>query len=135
MVFSQSLSQIKVGIRKVYDPNGKIKEFKDHDKTLKAKGMDYKKVLAWAEKMGFLDLKNARVLKGNKFTLNMYPLNKITIERFKKDTDFSERDIKEFTKYKYVWAYTIERDGGGHYYYVSADGKRYVDKGFDFYAR
>jgi len=135
MVFSQSLSQIKVGIRKVYDPNGKVKEFKDHDKELKEKGMDYKKVLAWAEEMGFLDLKNARVLKGNKFTLNMYPLDKITIERFKKDTDFSERDIKEFTKYKYVWAYTIERDGGGHYYYVSADGKRYIDKGFNFYAR
>jgi len=135
MVFSQSLSQIKVGIRKVYDPNGKIKEFKDHDKTLKAKGMDYKKVLAWAEKMGFLDLKNARVLEGDKLSLSMFPLDDETIKDFKEDTDFSERDIREFTKHKYVWSYIIRQDGGGHYYYVSADGEAYVDKGFSVYSR
>jgi len=135
MVFSQSLSQIKVGIRKVYDPNGKVKEFKDYDKALKAKGMDYKKILAWAEDMGFLDLKNARVLKGDKFTLNMFPMDEIQIKIFKAEKGLSERDFKEFTQHKYVWAYTIKRDGGGRYFYVSADGKTYSDKGFRVYPR
>jgi hypothetical protein len=135
MVFSQTIDRIDVGEEKLYDPNGKVKEFKDHDKELKRKGMDYKKVLAWAEDMGFLDLKNARVLEGDKLSLSMFPLDDETIKDFKEDTDFSERDIKEFTKHKYVWSYIIRQDGGGHYYYVSADGEAYVDKGFSVYSR
>lgn len=135
MVFSQTIDMIEVGEEKLYDPNGKVKEFKDHDRELKEKGMDYRKILAWAEDMDFLDLKNVRVLKGDKFTLNMYPLDEKRTERFRNDKDLSERDFKEFTKHKYVWAYTIKRDGGGHYFYVSADGKTYLDKGFSVYAR
>ena len=133
MVFSQSLDRVKVGIRRVYGPNGKVKEFKDYDRELKENGMDYKKILAWAEDMNFLDLKNVRVLKGRKFTLNMYPLDEKRIERFRNDKDLSERDFKEFTKHKYVWTYIIKRNGGGHYFYVSADGETYLDKGFSVY--
>lgn len=135
MVFSQTVDRIEVGEKKLYDPNGKLKEYKNHDKELKAKGMDYKKVLAWAEDMDFLDLKNTRVLEGDKLSLSMFPLDAETIKDFKEDTDFSERDIIEFTKHKYVWSYIIRQDGGGHYYYVSADGKTYVDKGFKQYMR
>lgn len=135
MLFSQSIDKINVGIEKLYDLNGNIKELKDYDKELKEKGMEYKKVLAWAEDMGFLDLKHARVLKGDKFSLNMYPLDEERTKRFKKNKDLSERDFKVFTKKKYIWAYIIKKDGGGHYYYVSADGETYLDKGFNVYAR
>jgi len=135
MVFSQSLDRVKVGIRRVYDPNGKVKEFKDHDRELKENGMDYKKVLVWAEDMGFLDLKNAIVLKGDDFTLQMFPMDEIQIKIFKSEKGLSKRDFKEFTKHKYVWTYIIKRDGGGHYFYVSADGETYLDKGFSVYSR
>ena len=132
--FSQNIDSLNIGVEKLYDPNVKIKELKDYDKELKAKEMDYKKVLAWAEDMGFLDVKHARVVKGDNFTLQMHTISKQLIKIFENETS-STTDLNNFLKYKNVWTYIVESKGKGHYFYISGGAESFLDMGNMRYLR
>jgi len=129
-IFSQTIDDIEVGEEKQFNHLGGLEKLVDHDQKLKKDGMEYRKVLAWADNMDFLDLERVKVLKGESFSFQMHPLDDELIEIFKKNKKISSSDLKKFLKFKYVWSYIIERDGGGEYYYVSGDAEAYSNEGF-----
>ena len=128
------IDDIEVGEEKEFNYLGGLEKLVNHEQKLRRDGMDYKKVLAWAEDMGFLDVKHARVVKGDNFTLQMHTISKQLIEIFENETS-STTDLNNFLKYKNVWTYIVESKGKGHYFYISGGAESFLDMGNMRYLR
>lgn len=126
-VVLKSIKGVHLGSKKFYNERGEVTKTIDYGERL-----GYKKVLAWAEKQDFIDLRLAEVLEGKDFELwyeefkpNSYEENyKKYIEKYK-----NRELVVEMLKHKAFWTYTIYYEYEFRKFILSDDGVLIYDEG------
>ena len=96
----------KVGKQIEYDLTGKIINLIDYSKQQGKLG--YRYMLEWADKEGYIDLENGRLLRGSEIRLHGYKFNgslKKSFEAYKEKENPTEKQRKAFlASGPYVWS-------------------------------
>jgi len=109
-----------------FDKTGKLIEEKKPSYSANA---NYQIVLDWAEKEGFLDLKNEKILKGHGFELYYTPVKDLPNEYYSNITQVQREEI---SKHQGIWFYTEINTPGHIGYkqdYILSDKGIYIGKG------
>jgi len=132
----QTLSDLSIGKEIYYNQSGQIIKIIDHDKEMKALGLNYQKVLEWADKAEIIDLKEAKILKGYAFYINYTAFKEfwnndwgINDEEFGKVNNLTKREQEKFFNYKYYWIFSVDYERYQKNYLFSADGMFVKDMG------
>ena len=128
-----SLKNLAIGSFKVFDKQGNITK----EEQPKLGKLDYNSILKWANKEGFIDFKNAKILKGSDFDIEYYTFQEFPKAKVLKDlfsnTVLSESQQKELFSHKGFWIYKIENysgyGGGEIHSYILSDGGIFITKG------
>ena len=103
---------------------------------MRALGLNYKKVLEWADEAGIIDLKEAKILKGYDFYLNYTSFKEfwnndwgINDEEFGKVNNLTKKEQEKFFNYKYYWILSVDHERHQENYLFSADGMFVKDMG------
>jgi hypothetical protein len=133
-IYREFLFSILIGDKFLYDERGSILKKYDKDAELKSLGLDYKKILEWANEQGIIDLKTSMILKGSRIELHKSSFKKnwktdwSEEEKrvFQEKTHLSDKVIKNFFSHSHYWDLTVDFPRYMDYYMFSADGS-FVD--------
>ena len=132
----KSISDIFIGKEITYNQLGQVVKVIDHDKEMRALGLNYQKVLEWADEAEIIDLKEAKILKGYDFYLNYTPFKEfwnndwgINDEEFGKVNNLTKKEQEKFFNYKYYWILSVDHERHQENYLFSADGMFVKDMG------
>ena len=110
----------------IYNKFGEISKVYDNESEYISKGLNYKKLLEGAEKQGFIDLKEGKILKGDSFKIyieeDTTPMTREEKEEFAKEVGLSYTVIDDFIKDKYYWRFDINNDEGTEMHTFTRDG-------------
>ena len=132
----KSISDIFIGKEITYNQLGQVVKVIDHDKEMRALGLNYKKVLEWADEAGIIDLKEAKILKGDNFYLRASTMEhdfatEFTPEvrkEFIKNSELTKKQGEALFKYKNYWSFSVSYPWYTQYYMLAADGT-YIGEG------
>ena len=113
----------------IYNKFGEISKVYDNESEYISKGLNYKKLLEGAEKQGFIDLKEGKMLKGDSFKIAIRertekdPIwSREEKEEFAEETGLSYNIIDDFKKDKYYWRFDIEYSDRTEMYNFTRNG-------------
>lgn len=124
--FIETIASLDIGKTIIYNYFGEVQKVFDEDSELRKKGLDYKKLLEGAEKQGFIDLKEGKMLKGDSFKIYIEEDSKAMTreakEKFAKKVSLSYTIIDNFIEDKYSWRFDIEYKDRTEMYSFTRDG-------------
>lgn len=128
--YMEFLSNLDIGKTMIYNQFREITKVYDEDAELRALGLDYKKILEWADEHEIIDFKEARMLKGNRFELQKLSFekhwksdwSKEEEKYFQKKHDLSDRVTENFFSHSHYWAFSVDFPRYQDEYIFSADG-------------
>ena len=127
--FMEFIANLDIGKTIIYNKFGEISKIFDADSDLRKKGLNYKKLLEGAEKQGFIDLKEGKMLKGDSFKIAIRertekdPIwSREEKEEFAEETGLSYNIIDDFKKDKYYWRFDIEYSDRTEMYNFTRNG-------------
>ena len=132
-----TLSNLSINKTIYYNNLGKIIESYDNDAEYRRKGINYKKILEWADKEKIIDLKEAKMLQGNSFILSLEKFEEFwnkkwgsNNEEFGKKNNLTKEEQSKFFKHKNYWIFDIDYlEGYQKHYLFGADGKFIMNLG------
>jgi len=134
---ANSLNGLIIGKEISYNKQGEISKIIDNDAEYKRKGINYKKILEWADKEKIIDLKEAKMLQGNSFILSLQKFEEFwnkkwgsNNEEFGKKNNLTKEEQLKFFKHKNYWIFNIDYlEGYQKHYLFGADGKFIMNLG------
>lgn len=125
--FMQMIANLDIGKAIIYNYFGEVQKIFDVDSDLRKKGLNYKKLLEGAEKQGFIDLEEGKLLKGDDFEIYIEERKNLKWsrekkEKFAKEMNLSFEVVDEYSKSKYCWRFDINNDEGSKMHTFTRDG-------------
>lgn len=128
--YREFISRLMVGKTILYNQFGEVSKMYNEDAELKALGLDYKKVLEWADENGIIDLKESRMLKGSRFELQKASFekqwktnwSKEEKRAFQKRNNLSDKVTENFFSHSHYWTFSVDYPRYKDEYIFSADG-------------
>jgi len=124
--YMEFIANLEIGTTRVYNKHGEIAKVYDNEAEYRSKGLNYKKLLEGAEKQGFINLEEGKLLKGDSFKIyieeDTTPMTREEKEEFAKEVDLSYTVIDDFIKDKYFWRFDIEYSDRTEMHTFTRDG-------------
>lgn len=126
----KTISDLSIGKEVNYNQWGQVVKIIDHDKEMRALGLNYKKVLEWADEAGIIDLKEAKILKGVGFYLMVSSMEQNFVTEFTpevqkefiKNDQLTKKQGEALFKFKNYWSFSVDYPWHTQYYMLAADG-------------
>lgn len=128
--YTYSLSNLNIKKDVTYNKVEKVIKVIDYDSKLKELGLDYKKILEWADDKGIIDLKTSQMLKGNRFFLQKASFeknwktnwSKEEKKHFQETNNLSDKVTKNLFSHSHYWNFSVDYPRYQDEYIFSADG-------------
>jgi len=128
--YMETISNLDIGKTIIYNNFGEVSKMYDEDAELRALGLDYKKILEWADENGIINLKESKMLKGNRFSLQKASFEKNwktnwsreEKRQFQERNNLSDKVRENFFSHSHYWAFSVDYPRYKDEYIFSADG-------------
>lgn len=129
--YNEAIANLFINKMIYYNSFGEIVESYDYDVEYQRKGINYTRILDWADAEEIIDFEESRMLKGNSFALSLQTFEKfwnnkwgLNNEEFRKKNNLTKEEQEDFFKHKYYWVFDIDYlEGYQKHYLFGANGK------------